>query len=165
MIFVLEGPDGVGKSTLANEIVRQTKGSMIHCSYDKEWDMERYLTEAIISARVLSRYKPVVLDRWAVSDIVYGNAFRDGPSFKDAQKLIDKNNDVGDIIWIYCYNKEAVANHLDLAEKRDEMYPDISDVVLGYEQYVEDTADLNWVFYNYDVFKDLEQFVRGIKNG
>jgi len=38
VIYILEGPDGAGKSTLANQIAAEKKASVLHCYFDPTWD-------------------------------------------------------------------------------------------------------------------------------
>lgn len=148
MIYIVEGPDGVGKSTLANEIAQQTGASILHCSYDKEWDMQKYQMEMFKIAKQLNKYKDVVIDRWAPSEFVYGNVFREGPSYDVMGYLweLDDSN----IKWIYCRNDNAVENHLKHKENRIEMFEDMSKVVEEFHKFVEDTNFLNWKVYDFD---------------
>lgn len=162
MIYILEGADGTGKSTLAAAIAKQTNAVVLHQTYNKTWNMKVYLQEIMSEAQTLAHHGiNIVLDRWAPSEIIYGNAFRKGPSF-DVEKMIDKYVRDPNIVWIYCYNDKAVENHMDNANKREEMFPDISDVVLRYEEYIEESG-LPWVKYSYDVF-GTDKFVKEVTN-
>ena len=146
-IYILEGSDGSGKSTLAQAIAKATDGYVIHATYNKNWDMEIYHTILMKTARYLRDMGiSVILDRWAPSEKVYGNVFRDGESY-DTQKLIDKYNH--NLVWIYCHNNEIVQNHLKNKEKRYEMFDDMSEIVKEFEHYVNNYQYLDWQKYNY----------------
>lgn len=161
MIYILEGPDGVGKTTLARAIQDKTKGHLLHASFDKEWDIEMYHLQLIDVARELNEYQDVVIDRWAPSEYVYGNVFRDGPSY-DASKMIENRTQDGDVKWIYCRNDNAVQNHLKNREERKEMFNDMSKIVEEFDKYVEYTSNnwihIPWITYDYDKV-DMDQFV------
>ena len=119
-IYILEGPDGTGKSTLASEIVEQIKGHVSHCSYDKSWNIEEYHRSIIEVARKLAQYQPVVIDRWAPSEFVYGTVFRNNVSY-NTSNLIERFFD-DNIVWIYCRNDDAVKNHKKNIKTRNEMF-------------------------------------------
>lgn len=158
-IYILEGPDGSGKSTLANAIAKATDGYVIHATYNKNWDMEVYHTILMKTARYL-RYMgiSVILDRWAPSEHVYGNVFRDGESY-DTQKLIDKYN--FNLTWVYCTNDHIAENHLENKKKRDEMFDNMSDISKEFDKYVTNYQYLDWHVYNY-YEKTAEEFLKEI---
>lgn len=153
-IIVLEGADGVGKSTLADEIVKQTKAAVIHATYNKDWDMETYHEDIIEAATILSEYTDVVLDRWAPSEAVYGKVFRGGESY-DTGGLI---NDHPDLVFVYCHNDNAVQNHYKHVGDREEMFGDMSEVVKEFDQYFKNSG-LKYLDYDYDKV-NREEFVR-----
>ena len=157
-IFILEGADGTGKSTLANEIALQTKGHILHCSYDKSWDIEKYHEHIMQAAQSLAQYQDVVIDRWAPSEWVYGNVFRGGESY-DVFKLIEELKHIDNIVWIMCRNDNAVLNHLVNAELRPEMFNDMTDVVANFSLFQNDTKDMiDWVEYDFDKV-NMKEFV------
>lgn len=160
MIFILEGPDGVGKSTLANEIAKQTKGHILHCSWKKEWDMQDYFKDIFQAALSVSKYQDIVIDRWAPSDWVYGNVFRDGPT-SDTFKLIKEADATAQVKWIMCKNDNAVLNHLKNKELRQEKFEDMTDVVSNFMLFENDTPELNWIDYNFNKV-NMQEFVEGL---
>lgn len=160
MIVCVEGPDGVGKSVLVKEIVEQTKGHYLHCTYSKNLDIEKYHNEIIECAYMLSQYQTVVLDRFAPSEFVYGKVFRGGESY-NTKKLIDQWKDK--ITWIYCWNENAASNHALNKIRRGELYEDIIPVVEEYSKYVVDNKHLNWYTYNFnrdDKIKFVEEIIK-----
>lgn len=165
MIYILEGADGTGKSTLANEIAKQKHGQVLHPYYDKTWNMEKYHIAFIESAILFANEGiPVILDRWAPSEFVYGDVFRNGPSF-DTSKLIEKYQDLI-TEWIYCRNDNAIENHLKNKETREEMFDDMSQVVTKFDYYIEYTSNnwlhIPWKIYDFDKV-NMKQFVKDLK--
>jgi len=155
MIFCLEGPDGTGKSTLAQRLANEVKGSIIHAYYKKDWNMKNYHESIIKAASLLSDFNPVILDRWAPSEHVYAKVFREGESY-NTKTLINKWKDK--IVWIYCRNDNAVANHLKNKEVRNEMFLDMTRVVKEFDQYVKSTPELNWLIFDFDKI-DTNEFL------
>lgn len=162
MIYILEGPDGVGKSTLASTIYDETKGHILHCTWKKEFQMRNYFLDVMHTARLLSRYQDVIIDRWAPSEYVYGNVFRGGPSF-DVLKFVEAHNS-DDIRWIMCSNENVVENHKKHMAEREEMFDDMSKVAEGFQEFVKITPRLNWIEYDYDKV-DMHKFVKELVNG
>lgn len=149
MIYILEGPDGVGKTTLASAINHQTKGHIFHCTWKKDWDMRQYFLDVLNAAKSINKYQSVVIDRWAPSEHVYSQAFRGGPAF-DVFEFLWTHGIDEDITFIICRNDNAIENHLKHRERRIEMFDDISKVVKGFDDFVKDTEFLNWTTYDFD---------------
>jgi thymidylate kinase len=77
-LFIVDGPDGAGKSTLVREIARTTGATVYHHGpYPGVSDgLERLYAESMMPA-VLG-YSDVVLDRCWLSERPYGSVFRGG---------------------------------------------------------------------------------------
>jgi len=78
-IFVLEGPDNTGKSTLARTMCARMGAHYIHSTYRWKGKMHLYHLSQFRRALKMAQTKPVVMDRWVPSELVYGNVFRNGP--------------------------------------------------------------------------------------
>lgn len=163
-LYVIEGADGTGKSTLSKELLEETKGHLLHGTYDKEWDIPSYHRSMFNAALQLLQYQDVILDRWAVSEEVYSNAFRNGAKYSADQWMLEQLESEGmkpeDVTFIYCENDNAVENHQANKEIRTEMFEDMSPVVREYTAYMGRTA-LNWVRYDFTKV-DMHQFVKDI---
>lgn len=161
MIYILEGADGTGKTTLANEIARQRRATVLHPSFHKSWNMAEYHRAFIQAAEALNDSDiDVVLDRWAPSERVYGNVFRNGESF-DTDLLINYYYPMLEVTWIYCRNDNAVENHLRNMKNRDEMFDTMEGVVEEFDRYVKEHKRFNWTMYDYDKM-DIKEFVKGL---
>ncbi len=160
MIYVIEGPDGTGKSTLAKALSDKIKAITIHSSYDPAWKIWMCHNKIMSSAVSLSRLGvPVILDRWAVSEEVYGTIFRNGPGY-DTQELIEQYEE--HIVWIYCRNDNAVENHQTNSRERVEMFDDMERVVEMFDEYVAKSS-LNWHIFDFDKVT-TEDFLKEIIN-
>lgn len=162
-IYILEGIDGSGKTTLANAIAAKTKGHILHSSFNKKWDIEEYHTDIIESALILAQYQPVIIDRWAPSEFVYSTVFRDGVSYDTGQLIEEYFNNIK--YWIYCRSDNAVENHLKNKTERIEMFEDMADVIDCFDEYVQYTKN-NWIhipWKEYDFEKlNIKEFVESI---
>jgi len=80
-IIVLEGPDGVGKTSLALALQKYIGARYVHLTYRFRDKMDVYHLAAIRFCARLARYQPVILDRWWISEIMYAEAYRGGSRF------------------------------------------------------------------------------------
>jgi hypothetical protein len=78
-IFVVEGPDNTGKTTLCKTLVAKTNAAYLHSTYKFKGRMMLYHIAQLRKAVRLAETRPVVLDRWYPSELVYGNVYRGGP--------------------------------------------------------------------------------------
>lgn len=101
MIIILEGPDGAGKTMLADKIHKQTGYMMLHRSQPKtDEDKARMMDEYM---QVIKAGKNCIMDRSWYSEMVYGPVMRgasviDYPQMYDLEKQLAK---CGGLI-IYC---------------------------------------------------------------
>ena len=160
MIYIIEGADGTGKSTLARQIAKATNGNVLHQTWDKDWNMEEYHTDTFVAAIELSQYKPIVLDRWALSEEIYGNVFRNGPSY-NVKGIILEAVGAAKITWIYCRNDNVVKNHNENRKKRDELFETMEGVQEAYDAYVKATPSLSWKIFDYSLV-NTDNFIKEI---
>ncbi len=67
--IVLEGPDGVGKTTLANEIASDTHWPIVHCGPPEKLAWKEWIGKTLVEG-------PAIFDRLHVGSIAYAGAFR-----------------------------------------------------------------------------------------
>jgi thymidylate kinase len=101
MILILEGADCSGKSTLAEQIHKQTGYKQLHRTQpkteeDKKCMMDEYL-------QVIKANKNCILDRSWYSEMVYGPVMRDAsvisyPQMYELERMLTKNG----ALLIYC---------------------------------------------------------------
>lgn len=77
-IFIVEGPDGAGKSTLAQALAETVRARLVHCEAfpHVSTGLGRLYVEAMLPA--LLGYTNIVLDRAWLSEPIYGRAYRKG---------------------------------------------------------------------------------------
>ena len=106
MIIIIEGPDGAGKTTLANKIKDQTGFMLLHRTQPKtEEDKQRMMDEYV---QVIKAGKNCILDRSWYSEMVYGPVMRDTsvityPQMYELERLLARNG----ALLIHCTAPEA----------------------------------------------------------
>lgn len=66
MLIILEGPDGVGKTTIAKRLARILNGKIVHCTKDTPNDMSYF--RSILYA---SEEQFIIADRFCYGQFVY----------------------------------------------------------------------------------------------
>ena len=121
--------------------------------------MKKYHLDVIGAAIVLNEYQDVVIDRWSISELVYGTVFRRYPSY-DVERFMLENYYPMSMVLIYCTNDKVVDNHEENKKVRDEMFDSMRDVARYYDKVVEE-SNLPWVKYDYTKM-DMNKFIKGL---
>jgi thymidylate kinase len=139
MIIILEGPDGSGKTTLAQQISRQTGYLLLHRSQPKsEEDKKRMMDEYI---QVIKANKNCIMDRSWYSEMVYGPVMRDDsvityPQMYELERMLSKNG----ALLIYCTAPESVLWKRCLRRGEDYItkHEDFSQICKGFDELMYD---------------------------
>lgn len=130
-IFIIEGPDGAGKTWLANQI----GGHYLHAVHRFKGRMVLYHLALLKKAVELSQTGHVVIDRWRLSEIVYGNVFRDGPEHPELTDQMFSLAKSAGAVFINCVpsNREQYLSAFEtLRNEREEKYNTMAEV---YDEY------------------------------
>ena len=89
MIYILEGPDGSGKTTLANKLVEMAGCPYYHFSYPRSQEEADNLFKTYYEKLVILNGRDSVIDRMWISTMVYGEILRGKSevSTKQAERL------------------------------------------------------------------------------
>lgn len=136
-IVILEGPDGCGKTTLAEHLVKKFNAEYIHLTWSEDLEkvMDEYQLEAIYAAKEISKEKLVIIDRHWLSEIVYSDVFRDGSSWNGLHQSLMYIIDEAKAINVVCFPENINDYHThyeQLKTEREEMYDGTLDVYAMY---------------------------------
>lgn len=139
-VIVLDGPDGTGKSTLAQELCQKLDAKYLHLTYRWPKNMFDYHTAALFYVLRQAQERPVVLDRWWMSEIVYADAYRGGSKWPLAHRLFQKAALRHNFLYVFCLpqDKPRYLQHFnELKGRRTEMFDAGMDKVYdGFEKIV-----------------------------
>lgn len=137
MIIVLEGPDGSGKTTLAQHLVKKYDAHYMHLTYRFKDRMFTYHTAALERALAIEKTgKMVVIDRWWPSINIYDDVFRKRRTFPMAGRMLDRAGMHGGVVYVLCLPMDR-EQHLKEFEARraegGEMYDTVEEICEGYQ--------------------------------
>ena len=106
MIIIIEGPDGSGKTTLAEKLSKQTKYPIIHMSKPETAEELKLMKGEYL--QTIRSGKNMIFDRCWYSEMVYGPIMREGSaiSYQDMYELEEQLAKAGAII-IYATGPKA----------------------------------------------------------
>ena len=160
-IFVLDGPDGTGKTTLARGLQEYLGARYIHLTYRFKDKMHLYHGAAIRLAARLAEKQPVILDRWWPSEIVYADAYSGGSKFMRHYFLLEHIANMLGVTYVFClpYDRERYLEHYDkLKDEREEMYDEgLNRVYDGYIQLMNEFFSFKENVIRYDMFKYYQE--------
>lgn len=107
MIIIIEGPDGSGKTTLANQLSRQTGYKIIHRTRPKTEEEKAIMMDEYLG--IIRSRENIIFDRSWYSEMVYGPVMRDASviSYSQMYDLERRLMKVGAMI-IYCTDAKPV---------------------------------------------------------
>ena len=107
MLYILEGPDGGGKTTLAERLSVMTKAKIKHFSYP-ETDEEK-AAMFINYLNIVRRGGNVILDRCWYSDMCYGPILRGESNITYPQMYtLERHAAAKGAMVIYCTDQPAI---------------------------------------------------------
>lgn len=83
MIIIIEGPDGSGKTNLANKLSQQTGWPIVHRTQPKSDDEKKAMMDSYLE--VINSGRNCIFDRSWYSEMVYGPVMRDTSVISYAQ--------------------------------------------------------------------------------
>jgi transposase-like protein len=158
-IFVLEGPDGAGKTTLAMALKEMLGARYLHLTYRWKDKMHLYHYSAIRVAGHMAQHQPVIIDRWWPSEIVYADAYRGGSKFTKHYFLLELIASKIGLTYVMCLPEERdryLEHYNILKGQREEMYNEGLDrVYSGYMEIYKNYLGLKENVCHYDMFRNF----------
>lgn len=152
-IILIEGPDGSGKTTLAERLAFDYKGIILHQTYRFKDKIPIYHGAILKKALKLSKEKLVILDRLHISEYIYGKVFRNEKRWPWMLKTFNSLCKELNIPIIMCLPL-SLQQGLEWFEKakteRPEMFDNIKQVIEEYIQYYENNKK-SIIMYNKEI--------------
>lgn len=120
MLYILEGPDGSGKTTLANKLVEMAGCPYYHFSYPRSKEEADNLFKTYYEKLVLLNGRNSVIDRMWISTMVYGEILRGKSEVSTAQATRLERLIRRDAMIFYCTGD--VKTMWQRAQRRGETY-------------------------------------------
>ena len=162
-IIVLEGPDGAGKSYFAKYLISKYGGVVLHQKYKFKNKIDLYYMAVFKKALKLSQTQLVILDRFHISEIIYGEIFRNGSKCPWILKYYNEMFNILNIPIILCIPRTVEQGNRwfnCVKNQRDEMYQDIQKVIKLYINYSKKNPQL--LTYNKEEAENSEEYIMGI---
>lgn len=155
-IIVIEGPDGVGKTSLAEAIVKDIGGKVVHLTYRYPNNMHQYHTAAMYHVIRAATKGPVVLDRWWASELVYANIYRGGSKWPHMWRMLHRVALRFGFYYVWCDSESDLKKYNQryniLRGKREEMYDS------GMDKVAQEFRDLCDGLIRHDAVHDITKF-------
>ena len=166
-LFILEGCDGAGKSTLAQHLVATFKAKYVHHGSYKgvTQGLGKVYAESMLPA-VLGK-QAVVLDRSWLSEAIYAKAFRNGQDRLGAVgvRLLNRLALRCRVIVVRCQPPFNVIQRNLAINHKDEHHGDLTAIRQVYQGYQEADFGLPTIDYDFTAEYDRELFYYELKNG
>jgi len=165
-LIILDGPDGAGKTTLAQYYVKKHGAIYMHLTYRFKDNMFAYHTAMLLKAcKLVDQGHLVIIDRLWMSELVYAKVFRNGSKWPFMSRFLDRIILKYSGIYVMCVpesSREYLTHYDELKTLRDEMYESMFNVHYEYVRLWQKTQDECWPHvYRYDMFiqgLDMEGF-------
>lgn len=167
-IIVIEGPDGVGKTTLANALCEKLGAKYRHLTYRWPKSMDLYHWAGIEACLRDSARQPVILDRWWPSEAVYAAAFRGGTKWPWMSRMADRVALKHRVFYVLALPKDKpayVKHYEELKGKRVEMYDSmhkVYDLFGDWETTMKDRVDFMTYDFMTEGFDNFDLFVEDL---
>ena len=138
-VYILEGPDGSGKTTLGQKLADVHGCDYVHLTYYKDEEMMRTQFYDVIR-RINTQKKGFVVDRFILSNIIYGIVFHDCQFVEGWKMFLDalcrdwlKGKEI--VICLPADKKAYLEHFKKMTEEREEMYCSVEDMSKIYDLY------------------------------
>jgi len=163
-VIILDGPDAVGKTTLARAIQAQCEGccKYLHLTYKYPEHMFLYQLAALHWAHKWSYYGIVIIDRHWMSEGIYANVYRGGSKWPHMGRMMDRVFQGMGAVNVLCLPEDLDAHERlfkELKGQRFEMYADMVGVTKRYMKFWDGDPNITGADYTAQLTR-----LGGVKN-
>ena len=166
-VFILDGPDCTGKSTLANKLSDIYNISIYHLTYYD--DREQFQKQFDIATDMIKKWakgesEGFILDRYILSEYAYREAFRPEKSLIDNSAemldIIEHYSSLGVVDVIFTLPEDKIKWYdffTKMCKQREEMYSG-EKMLIVYEEYLKLWKKMryNKHVYRFDLFENMK---------
>ena len=126
MIYILEGPDGTGKTTLAKKICEKFDAGYTHLTYRWKPQIFDYHTAVMKLAGKWAQTHNVIIDRWWPSEACYATTYRRTSAWPLQGRFCDRVALKHGVVYVNCLpDHNTIERHKLMKQMRVEMYDNI----------------------------------------
>lgn len=137
-VFVIEGADCSGKTTLGEFLTKRWGATYIHATYKFPTRMFDYHTAIMLKALKAAEHGPVIIDRWWPSELIYADIFRGGSKWPMIGRMLDRVAIKHGFIYVGCIPQDQAWHKRtfdDRAKTGGEMYTKNDEVAALYRDW------------------------------
>lgn len=156
-IICIEGPDCVGKSTLAKDLGSRINAKYLHAGYRFKGRMPLYHLAYFRQALKYAQHQPVIMDRWYPSEYAYGNVFRSGAEDHQYWRYMQRLALRYAVSFVWCV-PHRLDVYMDFMKKNyhneKQLYPKMETMALVWQQYRDWVTQYRYNFHphlNYSI--------------
>ena len=136
-IIIIDGPDAVGKTTLAKELMKRVPNTKyLHLIYrwkDKIFD---YHTAAMKLAGKWAMTHNVIIDRWWPTEACYASVYRNTSAWPLQGRFHERLSLKYGAVYVICLpDRDTITRHHEMKKIRHEMYDNIEDLCNLYTKF------------------------------
>lgn len=137
-VFVIEGADCSGKTTLGEFLTERWGAKYIHATYKFPTRMFDYHTAIMLKALKAAEHSPVIIDRWWPSELIYADVFRGGSKWPMIGRMLDRVALKHGFIYVGCIPQDRAWHKRTFDERAKaggEMYTKNDEVAQLYRDW------------------------------
>jgi hypothetical protein len=151
-LICIEGPDCVGKSTLAKDLGSRINAKYMHATYRFKGRMPLYHLAYFRQALKYAQHQPVIMDRWYPSEYAYGNVFRSGAEDHQYWRYLQRLALRYAVSFVWCV-PHRLDVYMDFMKKNyhneKQLYPKMETMALVWQQYRDWTTQYRYNFHSH----------------
>lgn len=125
LVYIVEGADCTGKTTLCQKLADAFNIPYVHLTYYEDEEKMHEQFQSVIDR--INNNESLVIDRFVLSNIIYGEVFQNGKTVKDFERMLDifSRDGVNLVICLPDNDEKWLEIFEGMTKQREEMYCDV----------------------------------------